>query len=212
MLELCELGIKRIYPLDSTEKLLSVETIPRGGDDNGIRIMLAKKLYRLLGASRLGIIGMGENYSSSFLYLVDVELSEVLHIHTAFINVSDGSVCVYFRILALHCTNGTKNVGELPDTRGLDKYSLGVKLIKHLPKRCGKIADEGAADTTRIHFGYLDARLGEKAAVNSYFTKLVFNKHNALAAVCLLYQLLYKRGLSGSEKAGKNIYFRHLHV
>ena len=94
--------------------------------------MLTKKLNSFLGTSGLRIIGMREDYCSRLFYLVDIELTEVLHIHTALIDICNGNVCVDFSILALYGANCAKNVRKLTYSRRLYKNSVGMKLGKNL--------------------------------------------------------------------------------
>ena len=143
------------------------------------------------------------------LYLVVIKLAKVFHIHFALVYVNDNGIRAKLRIGSVDALYRLYNVGKLADSRRLDNNSVGVQFVKHLAKRGGKITDERAADTARVHFGYFNSRIAEKAAVNSDFSKFVFNQNELFTDVRLGYKLLDKRGFSRAEKARKNIYFRH---
>ena len=201
--------LKGVTLLYCRKDILAVKTVPRCGDDGSFRVLLPEKGYALGNFMLLCALGVGEDYSGGGGYLVVVELAKVLHIHFALVDVGNRCVGVEDGVGDARVLYGADNVGELAYSRGLDNYALGLVLLQHLDKRLGEIANEGATDAARIHLGYLDARIGEKSAVNAYLTEFVLNEDYALAGVGFLNKLFDKGGLSCSEKARKNVYFSH---
>ena len=195
--------------LHSGENILTVESVPGGSHDNGSLVMLTEKsnaLGDLLIPCRLGV---GEDDAGGVCDLIVIEFAEVLHIHFALVNVGNGGKAIEGCRVFLGGLRRTDNVGQLADARGLDNNSVGVVFLKHLYKCLREIAHQRAADTARVHLGDLNARIGEKSAVNTNLAKLVLNKDDTLTRVRLLDQLLDQRGLTRTEKAGKYINFRH---
>ena len=200
---------KGVSSLHSGENILAIKSVPGGSHDNGGLVMLAEKsnaLGNLLIPCRLGV---GENDAGGVCYLIVIELAEVLHIHFALVNVGNGGKAIEGCTVLLGGLRRTDNVGQLADARGLDNNSVGVVFLKHLYKCLREIAHQRAADTARVHLSDLNARIGEKSAVNTYLAKLVLNKDDTLTCVRLLDQLLDQRGLTRTEKAGEYINFRH---
>ena len=81
--------------------------------------------------------------------------------------------------------------------------------IHHLLQGLTKIAHQTAADAAAVHLGNVDARLLQKAAVNAYFAKLIFNENQLFAGIGLSDQLLDERRLACAQKTGENINFSH---
>ena len=125
---------------------------------------------------------MAENDAGRVFYLIIKELTEVLHIHLALCRVDYDSRSIKNGVFSFNTLNSRDNVAELTDTRGLDKNSVGLVLVKHLDKCLAEISDKTATNASRIHFGNLNAGVLEKAAVNADFTEFVFDKNDLLAA------------------------------
>ena len=154
-------------------------------------------------------VGMAENDTARVLYLIVKELAKVLHIHLALVHVGNHGKAVELYILCRRIPDRSDNVRELSDTRGLDDNSVGRVLVDNLSKCLAEVSYERAADASRIHLGYIDARVLEKSAVNAYLAELVFYKNQLLSLVRFSYELIYKSCLSCSQKAGNNIYLCH---
>ena len=139
--------------------------------------------------------------TTRIFYLVIEKFTEILHVHLALIGVNDGGKTAKHCTLCICTLDRLDNVGKLTDARGLDKNSVGRIFVYNLFESLGKIAYERATDTTRIHLVDLNSRFRQKSAVNSYLAKLVLDKNKLFALVGFLYKLLYKCGLSRTEKA-----------
>ena len=85
-----------------------------------------------------------------------------------------------------------------------------MEVVQHLFQRFSKVADQGAADASAIHFGYLNACILHKSAVDADLAEFVLDQHQLFAGISLLQKLLDQRGLSGAQKAGENINLRHV--
>ena len=209
VLKLLDSRLERILVLHCGENILTVEIVPRGCYYNSVSIMRAKKLNALGNLEILGTLSVREDYRRCVSNLVVVELTEVLHIHLALINVRNGGKAVKHCTVLLRGLCRADNVRKLAYTRGLNDNSVGLVLVEHLCKCGSEIADERTANATRVHLRDLDACVCQKSAVNADLTELVFDKNNLFTCVCFLYKLFNKRSFSRAEKAGKNIYFRH---
>ena len=193
------------------EDFLTVNLLPWGGDEDGIGILLSDESNAIGEFTLGGLTGVREDDRGCVLNLVVVELAKVLHIHFALVDIDNNGVGAKLCIGAVNTLYRLDNVGELSDTRGLNDDAVGMKFVKHTAKCGGKITDKRAADTARIHLGNLDASITEEAAVNTDFAKLVFDKDEFFTDISLGDEFFYESGLSRTEKAGKNIYFRHFH-
>jgi hypothetical protein len=102
--------------LDKLQKLCAGELIDRSGYDGGGGILLTKHLYIHLYLIRICDIGTAQDDGACVLYLVVEELTEVLHIHLAFVRVYHGNraVQLHFQILS-HVTDRVHNVAQLAD-------------------------------------------------------------------------------------------------
>ena len=100
--------IKCILMLHSGKNIRSVKIIPRSCNDNRILVVLTKKVYTLGYFLVSCGLGMRKNDTGCVLNLVIIELTKVLHIHLALINVCNGSKAVKHRSLLL-CRLGRLN-------------------------------------------------------------------------------------------------------
>ena len=200
---------KSVLMLHCGKNILAIKAIPGGSYDNSICVVLTEKAYTLGNFLIARSLGVREHDRRSVLYLIVIELAKVLHIHLTLTNVCNRGKAIENCAVLLRCLCGTDNVRKLTNARGLYNNSVRIILLKHLYKRLGKISYKRTADTSRVHLGNLDTCISEKSTVNTYFTKLILNKHNLFACVCLFNKLLYQRGLACAKEAGKNIYFCH---
>ena len=143
------------------------------------------------------------------LQLVIEEFAEVFHIHFALTRINNGCHRIQHGALDIRARNGTDDIGELTDTRGLNDDTLGMEFLINLRKRLGKITDKRAADTAGIHLGNVHAGILKKSAVNADFAKFVLDENNPFAGIRFLKKLLYQCGFSCTQETGKNINFCH---
>ena len=209
VLKLLNSSLESILLLHSCENDGTVKLVPRCSNDGGIWVVLSDKLERGMDFIFLCNIGMRKNYARGIGNLVVVELTKVLHIHLTLVDVGNGSKAVELCALGVRGANSLDNVGKLTDTAGLYNNAVGVEFVKYLNERLGKIADQGAADTARVHLGNLNTRVLKETAVDAYLAKLILDKHELFTLVRFLDKLFYKRCFACSEETGKNIYFRH---
>ena len=209
VLKLLNSSLESILLLHSCENDGTVKLVPRCSNDGGIWVVLSDKLERGMDFIFLCNIGMRKNYARCIGNLVVVELTKVLHIHLTLVDVGNGSKAVELCALGVRGANSLDNVRKLTDTAGLYNNAVGVEFVKYLNERLGKIADQGAADTARVHLGNLNTRVLKETAVDAYLAKLILDKHELFTLVRFLDKLFYKRCFACSEEAGKNIYFRH---
>ena len=209
LLQLTKLVLHRVAVLHCGKDLLSVQLIPRRCDNGRTFVMLTQKrkasLKLLLGEP----LRVAEDDRGGTLHLVAEEFTEILHIHLAFLGINDRCEAVQNGILRLCIAHGADHVTQLPYAGGLYQHAIGTETFQHLKEGAAEIRHKAATDTARIHFIDLNTGIAQKAAVDTDLTKFVFNQNHLLAGICLLEKLFDQRGLSGSEKSGKDIYFRH---
>ena len=204
-----KLLLDRITSLHSCKQLLCIKLRDRRCHKHRSIVVSLHKSQRLLELCLCGLIGMAENNTARIFYLVIEELTEVLHIHLALIDVGYYGKAIKLNVLKLCILYRLDNVAELSNTRGLDYHAIGGVLGYNVSECAAEITDERAADAARVHLGYIYACVLEKSTVNADLTELVFDKHHALTLISALYKLVYKCCLSCSQKAGNNIYLCH---
>ena len=118
--------------LHSGKNFLTVKAIPGSCNYNGTLVVLAKKLNTLGGLLLACGLCMRKHDSRCVSNLVVIELTEVLHIHFALLNVGNGGKAVKLSALLLCSFCRADDVRKLANTRGLDNNSVGLVLLKHL--------------------------------------------------------------------------------
>ena len=208
--QLGKLGFHRALTLHRRQHILSVKLIPRRGDDDRIGILLAKERYRRRQLFLVHSTRAAEYDGVGILDLIVIKFAKIFHIHAAFAGVGNRNGATQRHRLAKNASHRAHNVRKLADTRRLDQNAVRRKAIKDLGKRFAEITHERAADTTAVHFGDLDARLAQKAAVNADLAKLVLNENYLFARIGFLQQLFDQRGLARPQKARKYINSGHI--
>ena len=204
-----ELVTERIGLLHGGQDRAARDLAPGRRNERRAGIVLTKDRNRIGKTGIRDAIGMRKDDASGVLDLIAEELTEVFHIHLAFSGVNDRRCGVKDDLIRADVANGTDNVTELTDTRRLDQNTVGRKLCEHLFKCVAEIADEAAADAAGIHFGDLDARVAHKAAVDADLSELVFDQNELFAVIRLCNQLFDQGRFTCTEKARKNVNFRH---
>ena len=200
---------KSVFSLDRFKERFSVKKRNGGRNDNSRRVFLSHKLHRRFELFGRNDIGVAHYYGACVFDLIVEKLTEVLHIHFALTGVDNGRERIKSYFIAADVLDRTDDIGELADTGRLDNNSVGCKLCKDFFKRLAEIAYKAATDTAGIHFGYFDAGVFEKSAVDTYFTELVFDEYEFFALVAVGNELFDKRSFACAEKTRENIYFCH---
>ena len=128
---------------------------------------------------------MRKNYRRCVCYLIVIELAEVFHIHFAFTRIGNSGKAVKLRVRRVNLLHSLDNIRKLTHSRGLDNYSIGLILVKHLFKRLRKISDKRAADTSRVHLGYLNTRILKESAVNTDLSEFILNQNDLFSIISL---------------------------
>ena len=190
---------------------LAVQLVPGGGQNGGGGVLLPQQghggLQLLLGQ----LLGPGQDDGAGGLDLVVIELAEVLHIHLHLAGVGHGDKGVqpHIRNIRHGVLHRHDDVAELAHAGGLDEDAVRLELFLYLPQGLAEVAHQGAADAARGHFGDLDPRILQKAAVNADLAELVFDEHQLLALICLLHHLLDEGGLTCAQETGHDVNFCH---
>ena len=208
-LEMLQLVCERVGALHCGEELCTREGIPIGRDNGRMIVVRAEKCNRCGDLLVTALARVAEHDTACVFDLIVEEFAKVLHIHLALVDVNNGGEAVQDSPLHLYTLNGADDIGELADTRRLNENAIGREFGQHLFQCLAEVPDEGAADTARVHFGDLNARILHEAAVDADLTEFVFDQNELFADICLFDELFQKCGLSRTEKARKNIDFCH---
>ncbi len=196
--------------LHGLQYLPARKLIPRRSDNGNAAVVLPEQGHRSLQLLLRHILGAAEDYGVGALHLVVVKFTEVLHIHFALARIGNGhkAVKLHWRVRG-HALDRLYNVGKLAHAGRLYYDSVRMEFFQHLPERRPEIPHQRTAYAAGVHLGYLHAGILQKSAVDAYLAELVFNKHYLLALESLSDKLFNKRGLSGPEETGNNIYLCH---
>jgi hypothetical protein len=189
----------------------AVQLIPGSSNNGSGGVLLHDKRYSRCQLGIRALIGVAHNNASGILYLVTEKLAEILHVHLALARIHHGGIGIQLGIFQIGILHRLDDVRQLAHARGLDEDAVGGVFCHNLLQCLAEIAHKGAADAARIDFVYCNARFGKKAAVNDDFTKFVFNQYQFFAHIGFFDQFFNKSGLSGAQKAGEYIDFRHFH-
>ena len=198
------------FSLHSLKKLCARKLLPRGRNDNRGSVMLLEERYAICYLLIGHLSRMAEHDAACILKLIVKKLSKVLHVHFAFVSVNNGGESVKNCALGVRIFYRLNYVGKLANARRLDKDTVGGVFANNLLESNREVANEGATDTTRVHFVDLNSRLCQESAVDTDLTEFVLNKNYFFAVICFFNKLFDKGGLSCTEKARKYVNFSHL--
>ena len=171
--------------LHSRQNLLAAYFCKRGSYDFRRSIQAANERNCFLKLLLAYLFGMAEHNAACILNLVVKEFAKILHIHFALCRIYNGCAGINFRTGKVSANYRFGNVAKLANAGRFNYNPIGRKLLVHLFKCLGKIANERAANTAGIHLGNLNSGILHKSAVNANFTKLVFYKNKLLALIRL---------------------------
>ena len=143
------------------------------------------------------------------MYLVIVELTEVLHINLHLAGIHHRNGKAHFHLRTGNLFHSGHHIGKLTNTGRLNENSLGGILGNNLLQSLTEVAHQAAANTAGIHFRDVDACILQKAAVNADLTEFVFDQHQFLTCVGFRDHLFDEGGFACTKEAGINIDFCH---
>ena len=192
------------------QQLLAVKLSPRSRYDHRSGIMLFDQRNRLSDLLIGCVVGVREHNTTGIFNLIVEELTEIAHIHFAFVHVRNGCKTIEHRAVSSSVLHRADDIRKLSDTRRLNKNTVGTVLLKHFFESFPKISNQRTANTTAVHFGHLNACILHKSAVDADLSKFILNQYELFTRIGFLQQLFDERCFSRSEKSRKNINFRHL--
>jgi hypothetical protein len=194
-------GVQRILFLHGGENGLAVKFRPRRGNDRRRRVLFLQHS----DASRQFFfgdpVGMRKNDTASIRHLIVEKFAEILHVHLALARVDDRAESVQFRVRQIRARHRFDHVAQFTDAGRLDHDPVGVVFFGNFLQRLCEIPDEGTANASRIHFGNINARVLQKAAVYPDLAKFVFDQNDLLSRVRLFNQLFNECGFACPQKA-----------
>ena len=188
---------------------LDVQMICRRRYDRSRRVLLPDQLQRLCKLFVGGLVGVTEQNTTGVCNLVVEELTEILHIHLALVDVHHDDRAVQRYVFQACRKHGAGHVAQLADAGRFDQNPVGSVFRHDLTECLAEISHKRATNTAGIHFGDLNARILQESAVHANLSELVFNQHNFFTLIRLFDQTVDQRGLAGSEKSGNYINFCH---
>ena len=196
--------------LHNLYQFLSVKVLDRSCDDGSIFIQAAKKLQRLLNFFLSCDIGTAHDDSTSILDLIVKELTEVLHVHFAFLCINNSCIAVQFDVnLILNTLYCFDNVRKFTNSGWLDEDSVWVVFGNNFFQGSSEITDQRAADTSGIHLTDLDSSLFQETTVNTDLAKLVLDQYDLFTLKSVLQKFFDQSCFSGAKETGDNINFYH---
>ena len=204
-----KLVVKSIFLRHSVNKLLTAELIPLccNNRSNGVEFLYTADAVVNLLCGKTG--SMTEDKTACISYLIVEKFAEIFLVHLAFFCVNNSCKPVELNIVSVDILNSTDNVAELSNAGRLDKNTVGGVILKNLFKSLSEISDKTTADTAGIHFGYFNACVLKKSAVDTDIAEFVFNKHKLFVFIAFSDKLFDKSSFSGTKKSGKNCNFSH---
>ena len=204
-----KLRLQTILLLHSGKNCFAVKAIPYCRYNRCRTILFFEHCHRRSKLVFRRFIRMRKNDTTCIFYLIVEKFAEILHIHLAFRRVYNRTECVEYaavNICVFYCLD---NVAKFADARRLDDDPIGGIFRRHLLKRFCKITNKRTANAPRIHFGDVNARFLQKSAVNTDFTKFVFNQNNFFACIGFLDELFNQSGFPCTKESRKNINLHH---
>ena len=121
-------------------------------------ILISEKLDALCKGLFIHVLRTADHDDACMFQLIVVEFAEILHVHLSLLAVCNGYQALDLDArLILHVYYSLCNVRQLADSRRLDDDAVRMELVAHLLQRFCKIADERAANASRVHLSHLDA-------------------------------------------------------
>ena len=104
------------------------------------------------------------------------------------------------------------DIGQLANAGRLDNDVVRVELLHNLLQRLSKVADQAAADASRIHLSDVDARILQETAVDTDLTEFIFDQDNLLSCEHIADKFLDQCRLPCSKETGNNVNFSHVSI
>ena len=141
--------------------------------------------------------------------LIVEELTEILHIHFAFLSINDRNGSVQHRIRNRGIFHRTHNVRKLSYAGRLNQNAVGMVRFGNLRQSTPEISHQRAANTAGIDLIHRHSRILQESTVNTDFSKFVFNQHQLFVTISTTDQFFDQSGFTGAEEAGKHVNLRH---
>ena len=194
------------------QQLLAVQFVPRGRHNGGGGVLLPQQGHTGIQLFLAHPGRTAQNNGAGVLHLIIEKLAKVSHIHLGLGGIHHSGKSVQHHIVHFQVLHRPDDIAEFAHTGGFNEDTVGVIGIHHLLQRLAEIAHQTAADAAAVHFGNVNTRFLQKAAVNADLTKLIFNEDKLFAGISLSDQLLDEGRFASAQKAGENINFSHSNI
>jgi hypothetical protein len=153
---------------------------------------------------------MREEYAARMLYLILIELAEIIHIHVESLGIYDSSETIEFDLVILQILDCDDHIRQFADTGWFDQDPVWIILFDDFIKSFAEIPYECTADAARNHLIDLDPGFSQESRIHTDLTELILNKNDVLVLVTFSYEFLDQCRFACSKEARKNIDFSHL--
>ena len=209
LFQCCQGSSQSMLAFHGFQQLLAVQFTPGGNHQGCVGIPFADQRNSGLQLVFCNGIGTREDDGGCGFNLIVVEFAKVLHINLDLAGIRNSNGVAENDILVGDLFHSSNHIAELAHTGGLDHDALGGIFCDNLVECLAKIAHQTAADAAGVHFGDIDTRILQKTAVDTDFTKLIFNEHQLLAAVGFLNHFFDQGGLACPQETGINVNNSH---
>ena len=184
--------------IHGSKDLLAGDGIPGRGDHATGGIQSAQHFHSCDCFGFVCCGGPAEDNEVSILHLIVEELTEVAHIHFAFVRINHGHLCTDFD--AVNSFHGLCHVRQLADAGGLDDNTVRRIFFYHLLEGLAEVTHQRAADAAGVHLGNFNAGILEEGTVNGDITELVFNENQLFTLVAFRNQFADECCFACAEK------------
>ena len=143
------------------------------------------------------------------LYLIVIELSEVLHVYLCLLGIHHCGKGVEHQFRNIQTFHSVHYIREFAYSRGFDQDPVGMELLHHLLKGVTEVSHQAAADASCVHFVYDHSRILQESAVYADLAEFVFDENDLFSLIGFLNEFFDECCLAGSQKSAENINFCH---
>ena len=172
------------------QNLLSGQLFPVSCNDGCMGIMFTEKFHSLRQLGLIHACSVAQNNGACMFHLIVEEFTKVLHVNLCFLGIYYGGKSVQLNLIQLQIFYSSNNIGQLAYAGWFNQNSFRLELFDNLFQCLAKIPHQAAADASGVHFVDFHTGILQETAVDSDFTKFIFDEHQLFALVCFFDQLL----------------------
>ncbi len=205
----------RLRAFHNGQEFPASQFLRRSRDNRRRRVQIPEEPDRFPDLLRIRLLRIrpAQNHRAAGLHLIFKEFAEVFQIHPAFQHIHHCRCGMHLHAgLSADSLHRPDDIRQLSHARRLDDDTVRVIGTGHFAERLSEVSDQRAADAAGIHLTDLHARLPQEASVDPDLTEFILNQHDLLVLQRLCQQFPDQGRLAGPEKAGYDIYLRHVRL